>query len=97
VCDEGTANNTGAYGHCLFDCSGYGAVCGDGIVDVANNEQCDLCTVNNDGAYGGCNADCTLAIRCGDSLVQSAYDELCDDGNTSYGDGCTPTCLIEAF
>jgi cysteine-rich repeat protein len=33
--------------------------------------------------------------RCGDRHVESS--EQCDDGNTLSGDGCTPTCTLEAL
>ena len=53
VCDDGTANNTGAYGKCAADCSKRGPFCGDGVVDTANGEQCD--------STPGCSADCRTA------------------------------------
>ena len=53
VCDDGKANNTGAYGKCQSDCSARGPFCGDGIVQAAQGEQCD--------ATPGCSADCRLA------------------------------------
>ncbi|MFZ9889620.1 MAG: fibro-slime domain-containing protein, partial [Myxococcota bacterium] len=40
VCDEGTAANTGAYGHCNADCLGVGPRCGDGVVQ-SEFEECD--------------------------------------------------------
>ena len=62
VCDDGRANNTGAYGstaaqrHCLPDCSGYGPYCGDGILQVQYAEQCDYGAANGGG--GLCSATC---------------------------------------
>jgi fibro-slime domain-containing protein len=50
VCDDGTANNTGAYGKCAADCSRRGPFCGDGVVDPG--EQCDSTT--------DCASDCRL-------------------------------------
>jgi cysteine-rich repeat protein len=32
---------------------------------------------------------------CGDGTLQSGCGEQCDDGNTTEGDGCGPTCQIE--
>jgi cysteine-rich repeat protein len=32
-------------------------------------------------------------IRCGDGVLQTG--EECDDGNTAFGDGCTPFCRNE--
>ena len=40
MCDLGAANNTGAYGGCNPDCT-LAPYCGDGIVQVADGEQCD--------------------------------------------------------
>ncbi len=50
-CDDGTANNTGAYGGCTSTCT-LGPRCGDGIVQPQYGEQCD----------GGpnCNSMCKL-------------------------------------
>jgi fibro-slime domain-containing protein len=53
VCDDGTANNTGAYGKCSPDCSKRGAFCGDGVVQAEAGEQCDS---TND-----CTADCRFS------------------------------------
>jgi len=40
-------------------------------------------------------------VRCGDGMKDnsddSTIDELCDDGNTAEGDGCSATCTIEAL
>ena len=33
--------------------------------------------------------------ECGDSIVDTEFDEECDDGNVNNGDGCTATCEIE--
>jgi cysteine-rich repeat protein len=35
------------------------------------------------------------APGCGDSVVQVASGEQCDDGNTTPGDGCSATCHLE--
>ena len=69
------------------------SICGDGI--VAPDEACDLGTANNTGAYGGCNPDCTLAPSCGDTIVQTANGEQCDDGvnlATYWYNGTTRVC-----
>jgi fibro-slime domain-containing protein len=52
VCDDGAANNTGAYGKCAMDCSKRGPFCGDGIVQKNEKEECD--------GTDDCTADCRL-------------------------------------
>ena len=41
--------------------------------------------------------DCDLrtSISCGDNVVN--FSEACDDGNTVDGDGCSSTCMLQAF
>lgn len=34
-------------------------------------------------------------VQCGNSILESAAGELCDDGNTVSGDGCSSTCQFE--
>ncbi len=46
----------------------------------------------NLGSPGAPNPDCTTPV-CGDGEVQG--DEECDDGNTTPGDGCDESCVIE--
>ena len=47
-----------------------------------------------------CNALCQEeagAVRlCGDGVIDTDDGEACDDGNTDAGDGCSPTCELEA-
>jgi len=79
--------------------------CGDGI--VTGNEACDLGKDAsgkslNTGAYGGCNADCSQAPFCGDSKVDTAFGEHCDDGSNTnvYGSnasGCSPGCILAPY
>jgi cysteine-rich repeat protein len=44
---------------------------------------------------------CEPANACGNGVVESyivntaMYDEYCDDGNATNGDGCNSTCKIE--
>jgi fibro-slime domain-containing protein len=89
-CDDGL--NVSLYGGCATGCK-FGPKCGDGIVQ-SKFEQCD--DGKNDGSYNGCNADCTLGPHCGDGILDVAAGEQCDDGNILPGDGCGPTCMIEA-
>ncbi|MFW6067178.1 MAG: DUF4215 domain-containing protein, partial [Myxococcota bacterium] len=91
--DDG--ENEGGYGGCAPDCQSRGPYCGDGEVQ-SEHEECDEGLGNNDGSYGedSCNPDCTRGPRCGDGILQSSHEQ-CDDGNTSPGDGCSPTCRLE--
>jgi cysteine-rich repeat protein len=87
ACDDGNASNEDA---CLDTCAA--ASCGDGYV-WNGVEVCDDGT--NDGSYGGCESDClALASHCGDSVIDDADGELCDDGNVNNADGCTTACVF---
>lgn len=86
-------------------------VCGDGIRTAdeecdagAKNGQADsgcssVCTIK-DGAYCKSNAlgqtsNCTVG-KCGDGKIGKG--EVCDDGNTVSGDGCSADCkAVESF
>ena len=92
VCDDGI--NDGAYGHCGLNCTYWAPRCGDGVIQT-QYEECDNGTDKNNGTYNGCNADCTLASRCGDSHIDTAFGETCDDGNNNSGDGCSAACTSE--
>ncbi|MFO0738411.1 MAG: DUF4215 domain-containing protein [Labilithrix sp.] len=88
-CDDGTANNTGAYGKCSTTCT-LGPRCGDGIKN--GPEECDH-GASNGASADSCNADCTL--RCGDGVKQPG--EECDDGaaNNVGGYGkCNANCTF---
>lgn len=67
------------------DCKG---VCGDGIVQTENGEECD--DGNNDDG-DGCSADCKKE-GCGNGIVEAG--EQCDAGplNGQVGSGCDLTC-----
>jgi fibro-slime domain-containing protein len=92
-CDDGASENTGAYGHCLPDCSALGPHCGDGTVDEGF-EECD--DGDNLGGENGCNPNCTLGGSCGDGIRQPEFGEACDAGpdNGAPGSGCSETCSI---
>lgn len=66
-------------------------ICGDGI--KTKNEACD--DGKNTGGYGKCAPGCVLGPRCGDSVIQAADGEQCDDGNLVSGDGCSSTCKTD--
>jgi len=92
------ANGSPSYAGCTPSCK-WGPFCGDG--QVTDDEQCD--DGKNDDDYGsstGCAPGCKTPARCGDGIVQSAYDEQCDDAEknststdktTAYG-GCMADC-----
>jgi fibro-slime domain-containing protein len=77
-----------------------GEQCDDG--DLADGDGCSrscrveagfICPVpraEGDRLVGGA----CRAVRCGDGTVES--NEQCDDGDTSSGDGCSSTCVLEA-
>ena len=77
-----TAANTSSHVAAVF-----GGVCGDGVIDAG--EQCD-----DAGESATCDDDCTFAV-CGDSTLNVSSGELCDDGNTTGGDGCSAACTPE--
>ena len=57
--------------------------------DVGHACAEDLRCFPNDGlAYGNC-----LISRCGDGVIEGP--EVCEDGNTLDGDGCSAACLVE--
>ena len=93
-CDDGAAENTGAYGHCMPDCQALGPHCGDGNIDDGF-EECD--DGDNLGAYNGCNPDCTLGPSCGDAVRQPELGEECDAGeqNGEPGSTCNDECEVE--
>lgn len=65
-------------------------ICGDKV--VSGGEQCD------DGEESAlCNANCTFST-CGDSVVNVASGEVCDDGSNDgrYG-GCNSDCTLAPY
>ena len=91
-CDDGTANNTGAYGKCSSNCL-LGPRCGDGVTQTSNGEQCDSGAAKNGTTGDPCKADCKL--RCGDGVVQQG--EECDNGTAANTGGygkCKADCTL---
>ena len=98
-CDNGDRNQ-GGYNECTAECR-LGPYCGDAKVEEGI-EECD--NGENDDEYGlgdgGCGPDCKVPGRCGDGVVQSSYDEECDDGDANLGTtdptegygGCMANC-----
>jgi fibro-slime domain-containing protein len=99
-CDNGADKNLGGFNQCTSECR-LGPYCGDAKVE-AGVEDCD--NGKNDDEYGlkdgGCGPDCKVPGRCGDNVVQTKFDEECDDGSANlnttdpivgYG-GCMANC-----
>jgi cysteine-rich repeat protein len=63
--------------------------------DLPNGTSCDdgdVCTTSDICTNGVCAGSSDL---CGDTVLQGACGEECDDGNLTPGDGCSELCLIE--
>lgn len=81
------------------------ALCGNGLVESANGEQCDDGNqMPGDGCSSNCQvepywncpnpcAPCTMTIICGDGAIGPG--EECDDGNVRSLDGCSDACQRE--
>lgn len=73
-------------------------ICGDGVVD--SNEQCDVIPPES-GLYSQtiagrqCDATCNFGPYCGDGILQTTFNEECDDGNNDDGDFCSAICKVE--
>jgi len=91
-CDDGPGNSDTLPDACRTNCKT--ASCGDGVLDPSNSEVCDDGdNKNNDDCVLGC-----VAYSCGDGFKHTKGTppfEGCDDGNTTAGDGCSPTCTPE--
>jgi cysteine-rich repeat protein len=73
----------------VYVCNGLTpAVCGNGQVE--RGEQCDSGATDTTT----CDADCSIPA-CGDSHLNAAAGEECEDGNVVSGDGCSVICRIE--
>jgi len=91
-------NDNPAYNGCSSECK-WGPFCGDGV--TSDGEQCDNGSNNDDyGTTNGCAPGCKLPPRCGDGILQTEFDEECDDGpnnatssdpKVAYG-GCMSNC-----
>jgi cysteine-rich repeat protein len=73
------------------------SICGNLIVD--SNEECDV--PGETGLYSQtiigrqCTAECVFGPYCGDGILQSSYEEECDDANNVDSDFCSALCKIE--
>ncbi|MFH2007554.1 MAG: DUF4215 domain-containing protein [bacterium] len=92
---------------CEFDVSGCQGFCGDEQVQPAGGESCDgsnldQATCQSLGYTGGtlgCLPDCSFDTSACLSVCGNGYldpFEVCDDGNTVSGDGCSADCLSGA-
>jgi cysteine-rich repeat protein len=80
-CDDGNANNSD---DCTDLCSA--ARCGDGSLQLGNDEQCDD---GNTSDGDGCSSVCEFE-NCGDGNEDEG--EECDDGNAINTDACLNDC-----
>ena len=76
---------------------GCGDLCGNGIVEKENDEECDDgdC-LNGDGCDQWCKVEgvcCWPSPCCCDGKKDPG--EECDDANDKDGDGCSKTCKLE--
>lgn len=68
----------------------YLGICGNGVVEPDQDEECDDAAGNGDAA--ACSMSCQIAT-CGDGLVQTEIGEECDLGNQNSNNGaCTLDC-----
>lgn len=71
--------------------------CGNAIVETG--EECDV--PGETGVYSTtiagrqCTPVCQFGPYCGDGVLQTLFDEECDDGNNEDGDFCGADCAIE--
>jgi uncharacterized repeat protein (TIGR01451 family)/MYXO-CTERM domain-containing protein len=79
VCDDGNASESPCANTCL----------------LANGQQC---TGDNQCNSGHCDQNgsgtCEPANQCGNGTIEPANGEVCDDGNTTGGDGCEASCKL---
>ncbi|MFC1733032.1 DUF4215 domain-containing protein, partial [candidate division KSB1 bacterium] len=86
---------------CNYTCG----VCGDSINDPdetcddgdeITEQECDYGTQTCTLCNAGCDTVLNLTGRyCGDGTIDSGNGEVCDDGNTVAGDGCS-SCAIDS-
>lgn len=73
------------------------SICGDMLINAG--EDCDM--PGETGVYSTtivgrqCNAVCQWGPYCGDGILQTSYNEECDDGNNTSNDFCSDICKNE--
>ena len=90
-CDDGLkANQPG--NRCTNECKA--AACGDGVVQVSNDEVCDDGPLNTaQPGYGQCSTACQRGGYCGDGIVQPGGGEECEPSDDPDGlKNCASMC-----
>lgn len=97
-CDDGNlTSNDGCSNQCLHTGSSpsVSSVCGNAILEPG--ETCEKQSVSDPTFPAGCNGKTCLHIgnsnTCGNGVIDAGED--CEDGNTTGGDGCNASCLLE--
>jgi cysteine-rich repeat protein len=97
-CEPGTCTFTCKTGDPARDCKSKDACTADGTCDDAKTHVCTKGAAKPDGTACGtgqiCGKGVCKASICGDGFVDASKGEACDDGNTTSGDGCEPTCKL---
>ncbi|MFC1482417.1 DUF4215 domain-containing protein, partial [Myxococcota bacterium] len=90
-CDEGSNNSDTPNSSCRTDC--LPQRCSDGILDDLQGEVCD----DGNTTFGdGCSGDCLSNETCGNSYVDTAIGEQCDEGpnnSDAPNASCRTDCL----
>ncbi len=85
ACDDGgTVPNDGCSATCFVEQQADGSDCTVGGNAACASGLCDTTETPN---------SCEATDTCGNSVVEG--NEVCDDGNTTAGDGCDGECLLE--
>jgi len=88
-CDDGPSNSDTTPNACRTSC--LLPACNDGVADSG-----EVCDDGSAGADDYCSDDCLTAFSCGDSAIQTAFEE-CDDGGANSDttpDACRSDCAL---
>lgn len=73
------------------------SICGDMLINAG--EECDvpgeIGTYSTTIAGRQCGEDCLYGAYCGDGVLNTLFDEECDDGNNVDQDFCAADCTVE--